>query len=523
MRNSELVSSLPIAIQLKESEFRSWKVIDENKSDLIYNWDKIDGINVFDQKQNIQIAVAKHLHNSNVDAIKRITKAIRQSKDLEENDRVFGVDHQNIKKVGYIASKTIISERNVSLQINWVSNVPLGKIRKHIFSENEELQILSSHQFNMVIQQFPTQINLLFDKMPPKLEGIADKEFMIESSKASLSLYETKIDQGGTVTLFYGTNRNRIEQVGEKIRYGRSETQELKFGSCKVSIPRKHRQGHLERPNAIGRVFRWESGSKHFIIKATDETDESTFISNFTATLNVKPKKQGLIFIHGYNTTFDESAYRAAQLAWDLPFKGYTGFFSWPSSGTTSAYGNDEAAARSSAHLLKEFISKIAKIKELEALHIIAHSMGGLILTLSLNIMAADLTTGKEIEKISQLILGAPDIDKGEFINNILPAFRAVGKQRTLYASDHDEALNLSTSLRSLRDRLGLIGTGIFVANGLDSVNASNLKADSHSYIFEGKELLSDIHYAINHGLSPHDRRLREIQYTPGNYWLFPE
>jgi len=102
--------------------------------------------------------------------------------------------------------------------------------------------------------------------------------------------------------------------------------------------------------------------------------------------------------------------------------------------------------------------------------------------------------------------------------------FNKVGDQRTPYASDHDEALNSSSSLRSLRDRLGQIGNGIFVASGLDSVDASNLKTkSSHSYIFEDKELLTDLYYIVNKGLPPEERRLQEINYAPLSYWLFPE
>ena len=150
--------------------------------------------------------------------------------------------------------------------------------------------------------------------------------------------------------------------------------------------------------------------------------------------------------------------------------------------------------------------------------------MGGLILTLSLNILSSDTSKINELEKICQLVLGAPDIDKNEFLNTILPGFSKLGKQRTLYASDHDFALNISASLRSLRDRLGQIGTNIFIAQGVDTINASNLKtSNSHGYLFDGRDLLGDLFQIINTGSIPEDRRLREIESKPLNYWLFPE
>jgi esterase/lipase superfamily enzyme len=245
---------------------------------------------------------------------------------------------------------------------------------------------------------------------------------------------------------------------------------------------------------------------------------------HFLNQLREKPKSQALLFIHGYNTTFKEAAYRAGQLAWDLPFAGYAGFFSWPSAGKIGPYLADEAGARSSYPALKEFIDRLLSNEELEQLHIIAHSMGSLVLTLSLKELADARTDAAKMDKIFQLILGAADIDLTEFKTTILKAFKSVGRQRTLYASDHDIALDWSGAARDFRDRLGYVSEEIFVAEGLDTVEASNIKTpSSHSYMFQSKEVLSDIFYLLTQGLSPLDRRLREIKKEPVNYWLFPK
>lgn len=128
------------------------------------------------------------------------------------------------------------------------------------------------------------------------------------------------------------------------------------------------------------------------------------------------------------------------------------------------------------------------------------------------------------LDKIFQLILGAPDIDKKEFKNVILPSFTKLGKRRTLYASDHDTALNVSSIGRSNRERLGQIVEDVFTSPGLDSIEASNLKSKSnHSYIFQNSDVLSDLFFLITQGLAPADRRLREIEKLPVNYWLFPK
>ena len=519
-------------IQLNDSEFRSWKETGDSTSQLVYHWEKIKA-NIYDQKQNVQIAVAKYFHDEEISTIKNIANAIRQSRELNEDDRIFGVHDQHIDKVGYVSRKEVIENQEVELTIEWIPGKPLGEVQKPIFKEGAELQPLKPHEVRIIEEQFSQQLQIIYQQLPEisyrgedQYERIGKSGFSVSEAleKEIISLDEAKIDQGGSVVLFYGTNRDKLGLKEGIQQYGRAETRELKVGSCEVQIPRKHTQGNLERPGKIASFFGLEQNEKkHFVIKAIGEMEESYFLDNFLETINEQPKKHALLFIHGYNSSFDEAAYRAAQLAWDLPFKGFTGFFSWPSAGKLSAYATDDSAARSSAPILMEFIEKIASTSSLEQLHIVAHSMGGLILTLSLNMLKADHKKSASLEKIYQLILGAPDIDKGEFFNVILPVLNGIGKQRTLYASDHDKALNSSASLRSLRDRLGQIGTGIFVAESIDSINASNLTdKDSHGYIFEDQALLSDLYHTINNGLSPEERRLREMDYTPVNYWVFP-
>lgn len=259
-------------------------------------------------------------------------------------------------------------------------------------------------------------------------------------------------------------------------------------------------------------------------MKSLQELDRVTFWERFSHTISDKPKQHSLLFIHGYNTSFKEAAYRTAQLAWDLPFVGYAGFYSWPSNARIVPYPADGAAARSSVLYLKTFIAELLQNDELEHLHIIAHSMGGLALTLSLKELRHEPGMDVYLDKLSQLVLGAPDIDQREFRNIILKDFKTVGQRRTLYASDHDMALEWSSAGRSFRERLGQIGENIFVADGLDTVEASNLKTPhSHSYLFESKILLSDMYFLITQGLPPRDRRLREIAKEPVNYWLFPK
>jgi esterase/lipase superfamily enzyme len=156
---------------------------------------------------------------------------------------------------------------------------------------------------------------------------------------------------------------------------------------------------------------------------------------------------------------------------------------------------------------------------------LIAHSMGNRVMTATLNRLATKQSFSQHLQIIQQIVLAAPDIDQNVFKETILPQFQRVGSRRTLYASDKDEALHLSESLRGGLPRLGEAGLSLFVENGLDTIDASNVSStgNNHSYIFDTKELISDLHFLLNLGLSPLDRRLRARIKNTFKYWLFPK
>ena len=45
---------------------------------------------------------------------------------------------------------------------------------------------------------------------------------------------------------------------------------------------------------------------------------------------NSGEEPHALLYLHGYNTSFEEAAIRAAQIGFDLKVPGATAFFSWP-------------------------------------------------------------------------------------------------------------------------------------------------------------------------------------------------
>jgi esterase/lipase superfamily enzyme len=67
---------------------------------------------------------------------------------------------------------------------------------------------------------------------------------------------------------------------------------------------------------------------------------------------------EALLFVHGFNVTFDDAVPRAAQISYDPAFGGPTIVFSWPSQGGMLPfdYRRDERNAELSADNLKKVI-----------------------------------------------------------------------------------------------------------------------------------------------------------------------
>ena len=101
-----------------------------------------------------------------------------------------------------------------------------------------------------------------------------------------------------------------------------------------------------------------------------------------------------LLFIHGYNNSFEDAVKRAAQIAAAADYSGYIYVFSWPSQSRYSGYAADMDYAEQAELYLQYFIKQIfAEPTGLEV-DIIAHSMGAQILMRSMSALrAASITT----------------------------------------------------------------------------------------------------------------------------------
>lgn len=322
--------------------------------------------------------------------------------------------------------------------------------------------------------------------------------------------------------VLYGTNR-KYEIRSKKTEYNNKRDTSLHTGICEISIPLSHRVGELERPSWFTSLFFNDSPEKYFTILKNELLDKAAFTKILAEKIGKSDQNDILLFVHGFNVDFKEAMYRTAQLGYDLNFKGGVTAFSWPSEGTVGGYVADTDTARLSSSYLRDFIKILLETKDLRKIHIIAHSMGNVVLTNALVELKNENLFPNTL--INQIILAAPDIDKDIFINQLMPAInRNFGL--TLYASDKDKALIASKMIRSDYPRLGEGGNNIVIIDGLDSVDASRVDTSllGHGYFADTQTLLNDIHMTLL-GIPPASRILDSKSKVVGGktkaYWVF--
>ena len=128
--------------------------------------------------------------------------------------------------------------------------------------------------------------------------------------------------------------------------------------------------------------------------------------------------RSAIVFIHGFWTTFEGAAIRAAQIGCDLSVSGLMAFFSWPSRGTFRGYVHDIDAVEAAVPRLIEFLRGLAAIEGIERIHLIAHSMGNRGLLTALHDLFANAPPPTPM--FDQIVLAAADVDA----ENLQESFR---------------------------------------------------------------------------------------------------
>jgi esterase/lipase superfamily enzyme len=361
------------------------------------------------------------------------------------------------------------------------------------------------------------------------------------------------------VRIFFGTNRKKDEKATEvlkRVSFGSrrqdalTAEEELTLGRAIVTVPKVERtQGEISRPGFLeGFWDRYWRGvtpegdpSRHFVIVRNGiaiYANPDDFIRAITAHRAEAgdDKDHAFVFVHGYNTKFDDALFRTAQIAYDLggtnrdgvyrPF-GTPFMFSWPSAGGQLFYPYDQESARFAVAHLKIFLDLIINQTGVRKIHLIAHSMGNVPLLNALAQIAAASDGGTA--KIDQVVLAAPDMDAVEF-RKLAARIKPITKGVTMYSSSSDAAMDISRTLHNNLPRAGDVVTGRpVIAGGVQTIDISLITTcyfcTGHSEYVEQRTLLEDIKDLVHAGLRPPHVRNGTLHHEriagAGEYWRY--
>jgi esterase/lipase superfamily enzyme len=218
-----------------------------------------------------------------------------------------------------------------------------------------------------------------------------------------------------------------------------------------VSIPKDHQTGVIERPS-------WGSESRktHFVFVGQRILDREAFRNEIATQLSgrVGASRDILVYIHGFNTGYDEARFRIAQIATDSGFSGVPVLFTWPSQNKVFSYGADKENAMASRDNLHQLLSDLGATPGVGRIHILAHSMGTWLTMESLR-EAAIAGQGSFNGHLGDVMLAAPDIDLDVFKEQL----QRVGPNAriSIFAASDDRALSISSTLAGDRQRVGAL------------------------------------------------------------------
>jgi esterase/lipase superfamily enzyme len=246
---------------------------------------------------------------------------------------------------------------------------------------------------------------------------------------------------------------------------------------------------------------------RHFIVQGVTEMNQDRWVEQ------AKNGVEALVFVHGFNTSFDDSLYRMAQIVWDLQYDGTAVLYSWPSQGEVLAYSYDQNSALIARAGFDQVIS-LLEDAEIARVHVLAHSMGNLV---ALEALANRAPSRKSLG-LAEVIMAAPDVDQDHY-RQLMARVQKITSGATLYASSADKPMMISRRF-AMAPRAGDVFENCPVlVDGVEAIDVTAVGNElfglNHNTFAGTRSLINDIKLLLGTGLRPPHKRLAEIRTVP--------
>jgi esterase/lipase superfamily enzyme len=245
------------------------------------------------------------------------------------------------------------------------------------------------------------------------------------------------------VTAYAATTRER-EIAGSNV-YNNNRARASNYAAFKISIPPGHRAGQIEWPSET------PDPAVDFVTVQQEVLDRKSFEQRVSSG---RRDRKVAIFVHGYNTNFQEALFRLAQMTADSDLGAQPILFAWPSEATVTGYVADKDAVTSSRDQLAELLSMLTRKPGVGEIVVIGHSMGSWLVVEALRQLR--LTGQNAVIARLGVVLAAPDIDVDVFRAQ-MDVVGPLSPPMTLLVSRDDRALALSGRIAAERPRLGAL------------------------------------------------------------------
>ena len=364
------------------------------------------------------------------------------------------------------------------------------------------------------------------------------------------------------VDLFFVTDRSPEQDDNGNLIYGFGRSNSVAFGLATVEIGanvswetlsdnslRRQRSERLDlRMGTIvehGRFpptplpFQTHGGFVTYDPAALAEVQamETRARTELSRRLALTPRKEVLIYVHGYNNTFNDAAFTLAELWHFFGREAVPILYTWPAGyGGLRGYTYDRESSEFTVFHLKQLLKFLARYDDVEKVQVLAHSRGTGVITAALRELFLESRAAgidpRERFKIENLVLAAPDLDFEVIQQRMMtnPISPGVG-QLAVYVSQGDRAIGMAQWLFGGLKRVGRLEVTDLsdkevagVVRSVDNVHFVNLQGEGgafgHGYFHDNPAVSSDLMLILRYNRKPGAENGRPLQNVQGQFWV---